>query len=173
MEESGKDPLRSVWEEAAPELSRLVRAMGIEPARAEDVLQQVYLTAMEKHPPAAGRVELRRWLFRVTTNRCNLEHRRRTRWRNVLRGLASWGENSHHDASEAASRREQQQLVHRALDRLEPSLRSVLVLRYFAGFDSREIGHILQLNDSTVRGHLRTARRRLALELRRAGYDDD
>jgi DNA-directed RNA polymerase specialized sigma24 family protein len=49
-------------------------------------------------------------------------------------------------------------------------MRSILVLRYFTGLDSREIGRILEMPDSTVRSRLRAARQRLALELRRAGY---
>jgi RNA polymerase sigma factor (sigma-70 family) len=59
------------------------------------------------------------------------------------------------------------------LDGLEPALRSVLVLRYFAELDSKEIGNILGLPDSTVRSRLRAARRKLAWELKRAGYRDD
>lgn len=175
MRESAKELLRSVWEEAAPQLARLVRAMGIAPGRAEDVLQDVYLTAWRKAPAELAQEDLRRWLLRVTSNRCNLEHRRGSRWRNVLGRLARLygGSNSAGCPARAVAREEEHQLVRRALGRLEPRLRSILVLRYFAELDSKEIGKILELSDSTVRSHLRTARRRLASELKRAGYRDE
>ena len=176
MQESARDLLRSTWDETAPQLSQLVCAMGIAPGRAEDVVQDVYLTAWRKAPVGIGRENLRRWLLRVTTNRCNLEHRRQTRWRNVLQTLTGlWsGSNSVGDpVVDTVSRREQHELVRHGLDRLEPRLRSILVLRYFAELDSKEIGSILELSDSTVRSHLRTARRQLALELKRAGYRDE
>ena len=181
MQESAKQLLRSVWEEESPKLTRLVRAMGIEAGRAEDVLQDVYLTAWRKAPASTKREDLRRWLWRVTTNRCNLEHRRATRWRNVLQRLTWFGGGSNSSGSpvstsspvRAASQGEDRALIRRTLDKLEPRLRSILVLRYFAELDSKEIGKILELSDSTVRSHLRTARRQLAAELKRAGYRDE
>jgi RNA polymerase sigma-70 factor (ECF subfamily) len=90
----------------------------------------------------------------------------------VFRGLSRlFGRQSQQeDAAEIVGKDEEQALVHRALERLEPRLRSILVLRYFTGLDSGEIGRVLQLPDSTVRSHLRAAREKLALELRRAGY---
>lgn len=173
--QSAEDPAGSVWEEVAAELSRLACALGIGPDRAEDVLQDVYLTALRKPPPTSDRAGLRRWLFRVTVNRCNLEHRKLARWRRVFRGLVRRQTPSGHrgNPSEAVEAREEQELVRRALDRLKTPLRTVLVLRYFAELDSKEIGDILEMPDSTVRTHLRTARRQLALELKRAGYPDD
>ncbi len=167
--------LQSVWDAAAPELARLACTMGIDPSRAEDVLQDVYLTAWRKRPPGAGRTELRRWLFRVAANRCNLEHRRRARWRTVWRALAGRRGGSQYGghAAEAFCRGEEKEMVRCALNGLEPQLRSVLVLRYFAEFDSKEIGRILEMPDSTVRSRLRAARKQLALELKRSGYSHD
>ena len=73
-------------------------------------------------------------------------------------------------AAESAAETEQQALVRKALTRMKPDLRSVLVLRYFAELDSKEIGKMLELPDATVRSRLRAARRELAEELKRAGY---
>ena len=173
VQESAEELLQSVWDESAGELARLACAMGIDPGRADDVLQEVYVTAWRKGPAEADRAGLKRWLLRVTVNRCNLEHRRRARWREVLNGLARLWNNSDHagDPAEAVSRGEEREMVRRGLGRLEPQLRSVLVLRYFAQFDSKEIGRILELPDATVRSRLVAARKRLALELKRSGYD--
>ena len=172
VEETPRDVLRSVWDEAVPDLARMVAALGVRSSRAEDVLQDVYVAAWEKSPGGLDAAELRRWLFRVTINRCHLEHRRQARWRGVFGGLTRlFGRRSEQkDATQIVGKNEETALVRRALERLEPDMRSILVLRYFAEFDSKEIGRILQLPDSTVRSHLRAARQELALELRRAGY---
>ena len=166
---SSRERLQSVWENTEAELARLVGAMGVPASRAEDVLQDVYLTAWRKLPPEIAPEDIRRWLFRVTTNRCNLEHRRGARWRNVFGRLARRSSHTDNqtDAAETVSQVEQRQAVRAALQGLEPSERSMLVLRYFAELDSKEIGRILQIPDSTVRSRLRTARGQLALELKR------
>jgi len=175
-----RELLRAVWEDAAPELSRLIRAMGVVSHRYDDVLQDVYLTAWRKQPAELSRADLRRWLMKVTANQCHLEHRRRTRWHNVLATFGRlMGHNQndlHHgngQADRTAGQLEQKELVRQALDRLDPPLRSVLVLRYFAELDSKEIGRTLDLSDSTVRSRLRVARAQLASQLKRAGYNHD
>lgn len=180
LRKSSNEMLRSVWDEVTPELARLACALGIPPARAEDILQDVYLTAWRKQPSGIDRLDLRRWLIKVTTNLCNLEHRRRSRWQNVF-GVVTrlWSGHEENHARRngemlgAICGGEQRELVRSALARLDPQLRSVLVLRYFAGFDSKEIGKTLEISDSTVRSQLRAARSQLALELRRAGYSHE
>jgi RNA polymerase sigma-70 factor (ECF subfamily) len=172
---SASQLLQSVWDEVSPELARLVRAMQLRPDRVDDVLQDVYLTAWRKLPAGLDRQEVRRWLMRVVINRCNLEHRRHARWRRVASALSRpWSRSDHvrsvRSAAETVCQAEQRHLVRAALQTLQPRQRSILVLRYFAEFDSKEIGNILQMPDSTVRSHLRAARRELALALKRAGY---
>jgi RNA polymerase sigma-70 factor, ECF subfamily len=171
--------LSQVWAEAAPELSRLLRAMAIPAASVDDLLQDVYLAAWEKQPPGLAPDELRRWLFRVALNRCNLAHRRRGRWQRLWRGWARQNApGGNHAAAgspvvDAACRQEHKDAVRRALLQLKPQVRTILVLRYFAELDSKEIAAILQMPDSTVRSHLRAGRQQLALELKRAGYEHD
>jgi len=175
VSQSPQSLLREVWDEAASELSGVVRAMGFEHDRVEDLLQDVYLTAWQKSPSVTDRTDLRRWLFKVTVNRCNLEHRRRKRWRSMVETVARlWIVSpAVNEAEERARRNEERELVHQALDALEPHLRSVLVLRYFLELDSKEIGLILGIPDSTVRSQLRSGRKHLAHALRQAGYSNE
>jgi RNA polymerase sigma-70 factor, ECF subfamily len=153
-------------------LSRLVRALGVGSANADDILQEVYLTAREKCPRALNFEDLRRWLFRVTVNRCKLEHRQIGRWRRVFMGLTHLfdRQRQHPPAAESLSRDEERRQVHYALQSLDAGTRSLLVLRYFAEFDSTEIGRIMCMPEATVRGRLCKARQKLADRLRQAGY---
>lgn len=176
--------LHEVWEAAEEELKRLVAALGAGPNR-EDVLQDVYLAALRENSGNDDKVrerpadELRRWLFRVAINRCHLEHRRRASWRRVLTGVWNWnssasgGATEAADASQTCAARQEETLVREALEKLEPDLKTPLVLRYFCDLDSTEIGQIMQLPDSTVRSRLRAARKKLAAGLTAVGYEPE
>lgn len=72
-------------------------------------------------------------------------------------------------AAESLSRDAERQQVRQALQALDAGTRTLLVLRYFADFDSSEIGRIMQLPRATVRGRLCRARRKLADRLRQTG----
>jgi RNA polymerase sigma-70 factor, ECF subfamily len=175
VHEPATENLIAAWDELRPELARLVHALGVGSTNADDILQEVYLTAQEKCPRALNLEDLRRWLFRVTVNRCRLEHRHTGRWRRLFAGLTHLfdrhGQN--HSAAEPLSRDEQRNQVRHALQSLDADTRSLLVLRYYADLDSNEIGRILDLPDATVRGRLRTARQKLADQLRHSGYQHD
>lgn len=172
--ESYSENMIAAWEEIRPELSRLIHALGIASANADDILQEVYLSAREKCPKSLSFEELRRWLIRVTVNRCNLEHRQTARWRRLFTGLTSLFErnngNGNGQADKTLCHDEQRQQVREALQSLDAGTRSLLVLRYYAEMDSSEISKILELPDATVRGRLRTARQKLAEKLRQTGY---
>ncbi|MGD0383296.1 MAG: sigma-70 family RNA polymerase sigma factor [Thermoguttaceae bacterium] len=175
MHESATDNLAAAWEELGPELSRLVRALGIGSANANDILQDVYITAREKCPPALDFKELRKWLIRVTVNRCRLEHRRTGCWRRAFLALTRLFDHRAQKASsaESLSHDEERNQVRQALQSLDADTRTILVLRYFAEFDSGEIGRMMNLPESTIRGRLRKARHKLADRLRIAGYSHE
>jgi len=75
--------LLAVWLDAEEELRRMVLALGVGSGRVDDVLQDVYLAASEAEEREWDDGGQRRWLFRVTINRCRLEHRRRRTWLGV------------------------------------------------------------------------------------------
>jgi RNA polymerase sigma-70 factor, ECF subfamily len=180
VQESASDPLQSVWDESAHQILRLMRALGVPSSRADDLLQDVYISAWRKRPTGLNREELRRWLFKVATNRCNLDHRKVKRWQAILQHVARlWRPDDRPrstragEPADALCRQEEKLLIHRALRQLNPAMRSLLVLRYFAGFNSTEIGKMMELPESTVRTQLQAARLELALSLKKAGYEHE
>lgn len=164
--------LSDLWQRLAPELRRTVAALRGS-AEAEDILQDVFLAAMKQD--LARLEDRRRWLFRVTINRCRQEGRQRVRRRALLARLAErvgrLGRGQM--PPEDLARQQEREVVRSALSHLQDDLRIPLVLRYFSGMDSREIAQVLEIPDSTIRGRLRTARRALAAELAKAGYRHD
>jgi len=155
--------MERVWPEQAAPLAVLAVGMGLRREQAADVLQDVYLTALRHPPPIDREADLTRWLFRVTANRCRLEHRRRSRWRRLWQSLAGvWqGDGRAAEVPIGELRRE----VDVALAHLDDNERLLVVLRYFANLNSREIAEIVEQPESTERSSLRTARKRLAEDL--------
>ncbi|HUY89581.1 MAG TPA: RNA polymerase sigma factor [Pirellulales bacterium] len=161
----------AVWNTSEAKLRRLGRALGIDGNRIDDVLQDAYLAAMEAPERDWDDESRRRWLFRVAINRCRLEQRRRRTWQEAWEKLRrAWSEYREANQAEAAAGAEERRALRAALERLPPELRGPLVLRYYCEFDATEIGNILDLPPSTVRGQLRTGRLRLAAMLRQAGF---
>lgn len=152
-----------LWDENAPQLAGLIRAMGVPAHRADDLLQELYLQATSFLATATSPDDARRWLLTVATNRCRLEHRQQSRWQRLLERLAVWRGAEKHDA--AVEDRERTAEIDAALDRLKPAQREVIVLRYFCNLNSREIGEVLAMPEATVRSQLAKARRQLARDL--------
>jgi len=163
--------LLRVWEKALPNLIRLAAGMGCGPGVGEDVLQDVYLSALRSGAGKLPAEHLGRWLYRVTVNRCRQEHRRRGRFRQVMQGIFRRQKPAAApSAAETAANRQAARAVRTALAALEVKLKAPLVMRYFCEMDSKEIGEILGLPDSTVRSRLRAGRMKLAEALRKAGH---
>jgi RNA polymerase sigma-70 factor (ECF subfamily) len=156
--------LEQVWPETAPRLAKLAIGLGLKADQAADVLQDVYLTAIERPPEIASREDTIRWLFRVTANRCHLEHRRRGRWRRLWSSLTG-GWNADSACQSALLVGELKKDVEQALATLLDDDRTLVVMRYFSNLNSREISEIVGLPETTVRTRLRAARLKLAAEL--------
>lgn len=164
----------AAWQAAEGQLRRLAAAMGVERARIDDVLQEVFVAALEAGQAPRDDEGRRRWLFRVAMNRCRLEHRRRRRWQVVWDNLRrAWSEWRRGGGIDAAAGGEERVAVRRLMEELPADLREALVLRYYCDLDASEIGDLLGVPASTVRGRLRTARQRLARRLREAGFEPE
>lgn len=90
--------LATTWAAMHPELLRLAAALGagrsLTAVAAGDVLGDVYVIACQQDLAGWSADELRRWLFRVTINRCKLEGRKQSRWRRVWQAML--GQHSPH-----------------------------------------------------------------------------
>jgi RNA polymerase sigma-70 factor, ECF subfamily len=157
--------LDEVWSSCAGRLSRLVLAMGVRGVQAADVLQDVYVMTLQKPPAIACETELLRWLFRVTVNRCQLEHRRRSRWQRLWGGLAETWRSESPAVARAAFDGELKHDIARALATLCDDDRALVAMRYFSELNSREIAEVVGRPEATVRSRLRAARQKLAKEL--------
>ncbi len=160
-------------------LKRIIAGMGLNASDGEDVLQDVSIRALKQkrgdsQTDLSTREDNVRWLIKVTVNRCLMEHRRRRTFRRhageiLKRRLET--KTASKSAVEKVIVAEELEIVRENLQKLDDSLLAPMVLRYFCGLNSKEVGEILVLSPSTVRSRLREARMILAKRLLERGVE--
>jgi len=146
--------------DAAYNLARWLTRNGQD---AEDIVQEAYLRAFRFFPGFRGG-DARPWLLRIVRNTCYT-------WLHANRPLqdaAQFDEDlflpdlSPPNPEEVVLRNDSNTLVRKALEKLPPNFREVLILRELEGMSYREIADITGMPAGTVmsslsraRGHLR------------------
>lgn len=151
-------------------LWRFARALAHDEAEAEDVLQQTFVAAWR----AAGELERddgRAWLLAIARREAAHLARRRGARSERERSLEELGEcagfgDACATPEEASARLEEEGLLERALARLAPREREILVLRELEGLSGAEAAGLLGLTVTAEKARLHRARLALAAELR-------
>lgn len=151
-------------------LWRFARALAHDEAEAEDVLQQTFVAAWR----AADELERddgRAWLLAIARREALHLARRRGLRGERERSLEELGEQAGFGdpaatPEEASARLEEEGLLERALERLAPREREILVLRELEGLSGAEAARLLGLTAPAEKARLHRARLALAAELR-------
>lgn len=133
------------------------------PADAEDAAQDALIAIVRALDRFDGRSRFSTWAYRVTTNSC-LDELRRRRRRPVTVDATSVPEPAATDVepADAAVRSEVRSTLVEVLERLPEEFRVPLVLRDVADLDYASIGEILDLAPGTVRSRIARGRARAA-----------
>lgn len=161
MAEHGAEELaRRLVETYSDRLLRLAYSLLNDLPDAQDVCQEVLLKRLA-HPGdfESGEHE-KAWLVRVTVNTC--KNLRRSPWRRRTVGLDT--------VAEPAAFQPEEGGVLEEVQRLPARDREVLVLYYYMGYDTNEIGALLGLRADAVRARMKRARGKLKQELEGQGY---
>jgi RNA polymerase sigma-70 factor (ECF subfamily) len=150
-----------------------------DPAAAEDVLQETFLSAFKAIPRFEGKAQLSTWLYRIAHNAALMKLRKRQvdtvsidepveneegipKPRDALR--ADWSENPEEMLMDA----EMRQVMQAAIASLSETLRSVFVLRDVNGLSTAQTAEVLDLSEEAVKSRL--LRARLALREKLSAY---
>ena len=143
-------------------------------ARAEEEVQEAYLTAFESLQRLADGERFYPWLRRIAVNRA-IEAMRRKRRRERIRaehpggGSGASEEPTVSDALKDIIRVEAGRRVRAALDRLPERQRAAVVFRFFDGLSMREIAEILGCEPVTARTQVFRGLQRLGTLVREEG----
>ncbi len=155
---------RQLYDSCHANVYRLaVRMVGLQDAA--DVTQQVFLQAFRSIGQFNGRSHFATWLYRLAVNE-SLQHlRRNRRWRHAPLDWEPEGKSQHRENAEC------QELIERALARIDPELRSIFLLREVEELSYRDIAEVLQIPEGTVGSRLNRARRELKQRLSDLGFE--
>lgn len=134
-----------------------------------DVMQEVWLTAFRRlstlqHPEA-----FRVWLYKIAHDVTVSHARKRGKWPKPLPDP----ESTEHEADgwNELEAMENVESLHRALERLSPTHREVLTLRFLEQMELAEIANIVDSKIGTVKSRLHYAKRELRRRLGGPDYD--
>lgn len=127
---------------------------------AQDVCQEVLLKRLDYAGTFESQAHERAWLVRVTINAC--KNLRRSLWRRRTAALD--------DVSEQPAFQPEEGGVLEEVQRLPLPDRQVLVLYYYMGYNTNEIGQLLGLRPDAVRARMKRARQKLKAGLEELGY---
>lgn len=125
----------------------------------EDVVQEVFVKALENLHQFRGQSSLGTWLAAMTINECRRQQRKQL-LRLMLPGRAR-EEKQEPAADQGPMVGERARLVQRAVRGLGSKHREVVVLRYLEGMEIEEIAEVLRLSRSAVEVRLHRARQEL------------
>ncbi len=144
----------TVREHARP-LFRSARALGFPPQEAEDLVQDVFITFLERLDSFEGRSQLRTWLFGIL-HRKTLERRRASIMDNQSDPIDAVMESRFDtrgkwvrppaDLERVMLSREIGELIRVCMHGLPPNQREAFVLREIEGLDTTEICKILDVS---------------------------
>lgn len=176
------DALESIFHLYSGKLYNVaLRILGGDAPDAEEVIQDVFLTAFRKSYMFQGHSQFSTWLYRLTVNAALGRIRRSKKSKEVAyeEFLPKFQDDGHHRArpvvdwsntlDENYAKSETQGLIARALDQLKPVDKTVVVLSDLEGLSDKEIAAATGLTVSAVKTRLHRARLflrgRLAVQL--------
>ena len=139
---------------------------GGDSALAGDITQQVFLKLFTRIGQFRHQSEFTTWLYRLTTNICIDEQRKRRRFSPLPDTLPATKEHATIPAAEARFMRlEVADSVRDAISTLKPKLRIAILLKYFEELSYEEIAVVLNCSKGTVASRLNRGHRLLAQRL--------
>ena len=153
-------------------LKRLLIGMGVSLHDGEDVLQDVYLEAMQKPPKHGSTEENARWLMRVTINKCTLKFRQNNRSKRIEKEFlqrCAANEQIQFSPDGDVIKNEETRAIGQCLNEMDESLKIPLVMKYFCGMNSSQISEVLEIKSGTIRKRLFQGRIILAEMLSKKG----
>lgn len=166
--EGDREALHGLYDRSHAAIFRLmVRIVGTQDAA--DLTQEVFLRAFRCLDQFSGRASFGTWLYRLAVNEALQYLRRQGRHKTVSLEREPVDTHDGQQGNEA----EEKELLRCALDRIDPELRSVFILREVEKLSYAEIGDVVGIPEGTVGSRLNRARKELKEHLTRLGWGSD
>jgi RNA polymerase sigma-70 factor (ECF subfamily) len=144
------------------------------PDKAEDIMQETFLSVIKSLKQFDGKSKLSTWLYRIVVNHCLMEGRKKGHDFVSIDDDA----NGLYDSTYAADwdnipvnsveNKELKSILDKAIEKLAPDYRVVFLLRDVEGLSTEETGKITELSVPAVKSRLHRARAFLRNEINEA-----
>ena len=162
-----RDAFQSLFETYSDRVySFALRFLGDE-AHAADLTQDIFIKLYDRIRNFRGDSKFETWLYRVVSNACIDDQRKRRRYLPWLRDDHPSQVTGRHVPEDRAARNQAAGAIHAAIAGLSPTLRAPILLRYMEGLSYEEISEVLELSPGTVASRLNRGHRVLAQKLER------
>lgn len=156
-----RDAIALAAQEHGAAIGRLCMAMVGSQAEAEEATQETLIAAFKALPSYRGEGSVKAWLMGIARRICARRLETRIRREKKLRLVYDAGSESELPDDVVETRRRAAR-VREALDKLKPSEREALILRYGSGLSYREVSQACGIEEAAARkrasrglGHLR------------------
>jgi RNA polymerase sigma factor (sigma-70 family) len=153
-----RDAFRQLIEMHQEKIARLAMRLTGYRAGVDDIVQDVFVIALENLKRFRGESSFGTWLTKLTISRCRRERLQRIV---TLKFLRSSSLRSEEYPSSPVDEREHHERVRRAVAQLPQNLREVIVLRYLEELDVESVCAILSLSRSAFDVRLHRGREKL------------
>lgn len=131
------------------------------PHAADDLTQQSLLACVERHADIRADASVRAYLFGIARRKLLDYLRQHDRLARMMSFRVAQGPDTQLTPSGVVAMRNEQRLLLRALDALPPDMHITLMLFYWEGMSTAEVGGALEISVSAVTSRLSRARERL------------
>ncbi len=155
-----RDAVAACAREHGAAIGRLCMALLGSQAEAEETAQETLLDAHRAMDGYRGEASVRAWLFGIARKKCARKLETRVRRERRLR-LVHDADGDAELPDQALDTRRRAERVRAALERLKPSERDAVVLRYQGGLHYREIGEACGIDEAAARKRVSRALARM------------
>jgi len=144
-----------------------------EPEKAENTMQETFLSMIKSLHQFDGKSKLSTWLYRIVANHCLMEFRKkRHRFISIDNEDEFIEDTSSADWStipyQSIENEELRKILDDAISKLSPDYRIVFMLRDVEGFSTEETGKMTEMSGPAVKSRLHRARAFLRKEINEA-----
>lgn len=158
MEQSDKETvLRRLMDEFGNDVLRTATLYLKSRHNAEDAFQEVFIKVFNKLNTFKRESSEKTWILTITMNVCRDMLRSAWQKRVMLNDELSSYE-GHGEFEEDIIKKDEQRKLFQEITKLKPAFREVIILYYYQGYDTSEVGKILKCAEGTVRSRLHRAR---------------
>lgn len=172
MDSHKKEEFKRSISELYPRLHRAMSAyLAGSSVEAEDILQETFLKAYRNINTFQNQSTLYTWLYSIARNLAIDEFRKR-KYEKMRSSTPVDEFELAYDNETTDNKREEIQLLRKAIAELPELLRSIVVMKTIDGMTYPEISEITGVNEQTLKNRMFRARKELAHTLKRMGVNE-